>query len=88
MTLDEAKQSLVNKGWPAGTPMTLEVLEAEGWEPTDYFAGAQEPAPQLSEGEIKNQVSLLVEEAKAHGVGAEIIQGIVMIGKIALKAVV
>lgn len=73
-TLQEAKQALIAKGYQ-GEP-TPAALRQEGWEPGNPLENVDLDGPAVTEAELNDNLALLLEEAKANRMPAQILQGI------------
>jgi hypothetical protein len=85
MILEEIKAALKAKGYEAEP--TPEILRQWGWEPSDPLKGVEIGAPVRNADQMRDDFALLLDEAKANNVSAQIRNGIVKLAGIALKGV-
>ena len=82
MTLEEVKRVLTASGYQ-GEP-TIDVLKQWGWTPTDPLEGLTIDTAQTPE-QLKDNLALLKEEAKANNVPQKIIDGFLKVAGVGLK---
>lgn len=86
MTIDEIKAALKARGYE-GEP-TPEILRQYGWQPSDPLKDIEIGAPVRTPEQMRDDFALLLDEAKANNVPAQIFDGIKKLAGIALKAAV
>ena len=66
--------------------LTPEVLKAFGWHPRDPLANVTIKDPARTPEQVKEDLSLLTDEAKANGMSAAFIDRLLQFGKRALSS--